>query len=76
MIGVPTHTGDLDSLAALVAATVDAFGGIDVVVNNAANALTQPIGSFTPEAWQKSFDAEPPRPGLLGARGAAVPQGQ
>ncbi|HXY28062.1 MAG TPA: SDR family oxidoreductase [Acidimicrobiales bacterium] len=55
-IGVPTHTGDLDSLKALVVAAVDAFGGIDVVVNNAANALTQPLGSFTPEAWQKSFD--------------------
>jgi hypothetical protein len=26
------------------------------VVNNAANALTQPLGEFTPEAWQKSFD--------------------
>ena len=34
----------------------DRFGGIDIVVNNAANALTQPIGQFTPEAWQKSFD--------------------
>ena len=56
VIGVPTHTGDLDALAALVRATVDAFGGIDVVVNNAANALTQPLGSFTPDAWQKSFD--------------------
>jgi len=55
-IGVPTHTGDLDSLKALVVAAVEAFGGIDVVVNNAANALTQPLGSFTPEAWQKSFD--------------------
>ena len=26
------------------------------MVNNAANALTQPLGQFTPEAWQKSFD--------------------
>ncbi|CAN5737514.1 SDR family oxidoreductase [soil metagenome] len=56
-LAVPTHVGDLDSLAALVAATVDAFGSIDVVVNNAANALTQPIGAITPEAWQKSTDA-------------------
>ena len=55
-IGVPTHTGDLDSLKVLVEATVDAFGRIDVVVNNAANALTQPFGSFTADAWQKSFD--------------------
>ena len=55
-LGVPTHLGELDALAALVARTVDAFGGIDVVVNNAANALAQPLGSFTPEAWAKSFD--------------------
>jgi NAD(P)-dependent dehydrogenase (short-subunit alcohol dehydrogenase family) len=56
-IAVPTHVGDLDQLAALVDATVAAFGGVDVVVNNAANALAQPLGAMTPEAWQKSFDA-------------------
>jgi len=55
-IGVATHLGDLDGVEALVARTVEAFGGIDVVVNNAANALAQPIGHFTPEAWAKSFD--------------------
>jgi NAD(P)-dependent dehydrogenase (short-subunit alcohol dehydrogenase family) len=55
-LGVPTHTGELDDLAALVARTVDAFGGIDVVVNNAATALAQPVGSYTPEAFQKSLD--------------------
>lgn len=54
---VPTHVGDLAQLEGLVAATVDAYGGIDVVVNNAANALAQPVGGITPEAWQKSFDA-------------------
>lgn len=56
-LSVPTHVGDLDQLDALVARTVEAFGGIDVVVNNAANALAQPLGTMTPEAWQKSFDA-------------------
>jgi NAD(P)-dependent dehydrogenase (short-subunit alcohol dehydrogenase family) len=55
-LGVATHMGELDALRALVDRTVDAFGGVDVVVNNAANALTQPLGEFTPEAWQKSFD--------------------
>lgn len=55
-IGVPTHLGDLEALDALVARTVAEFGAIDVVVNNAANALAQPLGSFTAEAWQKSFD--------------------
>jgi len=55
-IGVPTHMGDLDAVGTLVARTVDAFGGVDIIVNNAANALTLPLGEFTPEAWSKSFD--------------------
>src|SRR4029078_5845310 len=38
--GVPAHMGDLDALQALVDATVERFGGIDIVINNAANALT------------------------------------
>lgn len=55
-LGVPTHMGELDGLTALVQRTVDTFGGVDVLVNNAANALAQPIGQYTPEAWQKSLD--------------------
>ena len=55
-IGVPTHLGELADLTSLVGASIEAFGGIDIVVNNAANALAQPLGEFTPEAWGKSFD--------------------
>jgi NAD(P)-dependent dehydrogenase (short-subunit alcohol dehydrogenase family) len=55
-LGVAAHMGDLEALADLVRRTVEAYGGVDVVVNNAANALTQPVGSFTSEAWQKSLD--------------------
>ncbi len=55
-IGVPAHVGDLDDLSTVVERTVDAFGGIDVVVNNAATALAQPVGEYTPEAWAKSLD--------------------
>lgn len=55
-IGVPTHLGDIDALGALVEHTVGEFGGIDVVVNNAANALAQPLGEMTPDAWAKSYD--------------------
>lgn len=55
-LGVPTHLGELDALRVLVQRTVDAFGGVDVVVNNAANALAQPHGEYTAEAWAKSLD--------------------
>lgn len=55
-LGVPTHLGDLDSLRDLVQKTVDAFGAVDVVVNNAANALAMPLGEFTLDAWNKSMD--------------------
>ena len=55
-IGVPTHLGNVEDLDALVARTVDEFGGIDVVVNNAANALAQPLGQMTVEAWTKSYE--------------------
>jgi NAD(P)-dependent dehydrogenase (short-subunit alcohol dehydrogenase family) len=55
-LGVPTHLGDLGALRRLVRKTVDAFGGVDVVVNNAANALALPLGEYTPEAWAKSLE--------------------
>lgn len=55
-IGVPTHLGDVEDCATLVARTVAEFGGVDVVVNNAANALAQPVGELTVDALTKSFD--------------------
>jgi NAD(P)-dependent dehydrogenase (short-subunit alcohol dehydrogenase family) len=55
-IGVPTHLGHVGDLEALVHKTVDEFGGIDVVVNNAANALAQPVGEMTAEALTKSYE--------------------
>jgi NAD(P)-dependent dehydrogenase (short-subunit alcohol dehydrogenase family) len=53
-VPVAAHAGDPDALQILVDRTVAEFGGIDIVVNNAANALTQPIGSITADAWDKS----------------------
>lgn len=55
-LGVTTHVGDLDALDALVDATVARFGGIDVVVNDAANPLALPVGQITPEAFAKSHE--------------------
>jgi NAD(P)-dependent dehydrogenase (short-subunit alcohol dehydrogenase family) len=56
-LAVATHIGELDQLERLVTTTVDHFGGIDVLVNNAANALALPFGQVTPEAWEKSLGA-------------------
>lgn len=53
-LGVPTHMGDLAAIATLVRRTLERFGRLDIVVNNAANELAQPIGQLTPEAWEKS----------------------
>jgi NAD(P)-dependent dehydrogenase (short-subunit alcohol dehydrogenase family) len=55
-LGVATHLGELGALSQLVARTVETFGGVDVVVNNAANALALPLGQYTESAWAKSID--------------------
>ncbi len=55
-IGVSTHVGDLDGLRALVERTVEVFGRVDIVVNNAATPLREDLGNFTPEAYAKSMD--------------------
>lgn len=54
-VGVPSHIGDLNAIDNLVAATVEEFGGVDIVINNAANGLALPLGEITPQAWAKSF---------------------
>ncbi len=54
-LAVPTHLGDLAALENLVAATIGRFGALDILVNNAANALALPVGQITPEAFDKSI---------------------
>ena len=53
---IPTHVGRLEEVHRLVDRTVEHFGGVDVVVNNASNPLTLPIGSITEEAFTKSYE--------------------
>ena len=56
VLGVTAHMGDLADVQRIVDDTVAAFGAIDIVVNNAATALTQPLGSLTADAWTKVHD--------------------
>jgi NAD(P)-dependent dehydrogenase (short-subunit alcohol dehydrogenase family) len=55
-VAVPAHVGNLEDIDHLVEQTIETFGGVDILVNNAANPLAQPLGSMTPEAFAKSYD--------------------
>lgn len=51
------HTGDAAAVAALVAATVARYGGVDILVNNAAtNPHFGPLLSAEESHWDKTFD--------------------
>jgi NAD(P)-dependent dehydrogenase (short-subunit alcohol dehydrogenase family) len=51
------HTGDEQAIHALVQATLDRFGTVDILVNNAAtNPHFGPILEAETSHWQKTFD--------------------
>ena len=56
-IGVPANLSDEGSGERLVGATVERFGRLDVVVNNAATALAVPLADLTLPAWEKVHNA-------------------
>ena len=55
-LAVPTHVGNLDDLQRLADSAAGEYGGIDILINNAANPVAQPIGGITAEAFAKSFE--------------------
>ncbi len=56
-LAVPTHVGHPDQVDALVARAVEAFGGIDILVNNAAtNPHFGPMLTAEPSHWDKTFE--------------------
>ncbi|MDX2012719.1 MAG: SDR family NAD(P)-dependent oxidoreductase, partial [Myxococcaceae bacterium] len=56
-LAVPTHTGKKDDVVNLVKAAVDAFGKVDVLVNNAAtNPYFGPMLDIDDGAFDKTFE--------------------
>jgi len=67
-LAVATHVGHADEIDRLVEATVERFGGISILVNNAANALGGTLTNITEAAFDSSYGVNVKGPMLLGAR--------
>ncbi len=77
----PLDLTDLDALQATLAALVDALGGIDILVNNAANDDRHCVEDVTPAFWEERmnvnlrhqfFAAQAVIPAMKGAGGGSI----
>ena len=51
----PADVNDLDTLEAFVAATIEEFGRIDTVINNAGGSMPAPFMDTSTEMFEKAF---------------------
>lgn len=56
--GFAADVRDADALKAAIDATVDAFGGIDILVNGAAGNFLAPAASLSPNAFKSVLDID------------------
>lgn len=68
---VKANVGDLDQLEQLFAAVGEHFGGLDILVNNAASGYNRPIMEQRPRGWEWTMNINA-RAALFGAQ-YAVP---
>jgi len=54
-LAVPTDVRDEEQVAGLVGRTVEHFGRIDVLINNAGGTAMAPLKELTTKQWDKSF---------------------
>lgn len=54
--GVVCDVADPDDCARLVAATVERFGRLDVLINNAGLGIFKPIGEMSVQEWRRQID--------------------
>ena len=55
-VGVEADISDREAVQGLVDEAVDAFGSLDVMVNNAGNTVIKPTEEITVEDWQHVID--------------------
>ena len=56
VLAVSADVATSDGPAAIAAAAMDAFGHVDIVVNNAGKGFNKPLDALTDDDWQASFD--------------------
>jgi 7-alpha-hydroxysteroid dehydrogenase len=82
---IPADLSDTDAAAALAAAAADAFGRLDIVVNNVGGAMPRPFQATKPRHLEAAFHfnvavahalTQAAVPHLLAAAGEGVPAGE
>jgi NAD(P)-dependent dehydrogenase (short-subunit alcohol dehydrogenase family) len=55
-LGVPTDVRSVEAVDAMVVATLERFGAVDILVNNAAGNFTVPAVDLSPNGWRAVID--------------------
>lgn len=76
-LAVPAHMGNLETMDTLVQTTLDTYGRLDVVVNNAAtNPVFGPLLDMSPDAFRKIMEVNVLGPFELARRAVPAMQKQ
>lgn len=65
VLTLQAELSELDRLAELVAATIERFGRLDALVNNASSYFATPVDSATPAQWDTLFASNAQAPFFL-----------
>ncbi len=68
----PLNVTDSQSITSALEATCLAFGGVDIVVNNAGISISQPLAEHSEENWDKLYDILVKGQFLVSQAGVAV----
>mgnify|MGYP006107982451 CR=1 FL=1 len=55
-VPITAHMGRLEEIKNLMNKTIEVYGTLDIIVNNAANPLMLGVGEITEEAWEKALN--------------------